>query len=288
MKKILAVILVLAVFAGTSFAEEKTPRKIREGFIRYAGISTEEYSNFVDEANTSNFWNYYNLADPAYAEYTAIDAEYVPFDSLADMIMALDAGKIDRMEMIDFAGAYFLRQGNNSEKYINYQYLTGFSSYLSMGFKKGSKWIKLFNSAIKSAKQDGTLQRLKAKYIIDVAENEPQPVKFDTFPDAETVKIAVTGDHPPIDYIAADGKPSGYNIELLAEIGRRLKVNIEILSVNSAAKAAAISSGRADGVFVFWANDSVDGTFDTPEGVELTESYYDYDTCVYIGKKIHK
>ena len=181
-----------------------------------------------------------------------------------------------------------MRQGNNSEKYINYQYLTGFNSYLSMGFKKGSKWIELFSSAIKSAKQDGTLQRLKAKYIIDVAENEPLPVKFDMFPDAETVKIAVTGDHPPIDYIAADGKPSGYNIELLAEIGRRLKVNIEILSINSAAKAAAISSGRADGVFVFWANDSVDGTFDTPEGVVLTESYYDYDTCVYIGKKIHK
>ena len=68
----------------------------------------------------------------------------------------------------------------------------------------------------------------------------------------------------------------------------RIAVNIELLSVNSASKAAAISSGRADGVFVFWSNDSADGTFDTPEGVVLTESYYDYDTCVYIGKKIHK
>ena len=288
MKKVLAAILVLAVFAGACFAEEKTPRKPREGFMRYVGISTEEYSNFVDEANTENFWNYYNLADPRYAEYTAIDAEYVPFDSFTEMIMALDAGKIDRMEMIDFAGAYFLRQGNNSEKYINYQYLTGVDYYVSMGFKKGSKWIELFNSAIKAAKQDGTLQRLKAKYVIDIAENDPQPVKFYTFPDAETVKIAVTGDYPPIDYIAADGSPSGYNTELLAEIGRRLKVNVEILSINSGARAAAIFSGRADGVFFFWANNSADGTFDTPEGVVLTESYYDYDTYVYIGKKIHK
>ena len=287
MKKLLAALLVLAVFAGGVAAEEKTPRKVREGYLRYAGISDEEYSNFVDEANTENFWNYYNLADPRYSAYTAIDAEYVPFDSFTDMIMALDAGKIDRMEMMECTGAYLLKQGNNSEKYINYIYLTGVNYYVSMGFKKGSKWIDLFNSAIKAAKEDGTLQQLKAKYLIDIAEHEPQPVKFDTFPDAETVKIAVTGDFPPIDYVAADGHPAGYNTALLAEIGRRLKVNIEILSVTTASKAATISSGRADGVFVFWSNDSADGTFDTPEGVELTKPYYTYNTYMYIGKKIH-
>ncbi|MBQ7215125.1 MAG: transporter substrate-binding domain-containing protein [Synergistaceae bacterium] len=285
MKKVLAVILVLAVFAGRAFAEEKTTRKIREGFLRYAGISTEEYSKFVEEADSQNFWDYYNLADPRYSAYTASDAEYeyVPFDSLTDMIMALDAGKIDRMEMVDCTGAYFLRQGNNSEKYINYQYLTGLNSYLSIGFKKGSKWIKPFNAAIKAMKEDDTLLLLTAK-CIDYVKDDLNPITFEKFPDADTVKIAVTGDLPPIDYVAADGTPAGFNTAILAEIGRRLKVNIEILSVSIGARAAAISSGRVDGVFVFWADDSADGTFDTPEGVALTESYCTYDTCVYIGK----
>ena len=273
---------------GGASAEEKINRKVRIGFLDSPSVSSEEFSNIIDEANRPDFWNYYNISDPQYAPYTTLAIELVPFDSLVDMIMALDAGKIDTIEMLDCMGKYFFKQGNNADKYITYQYLTGLDSYLSMGFAKGNKWFEPFNSAIKAAKQDGTLQLLKAKYLIDIEENEPQPVKFESFPDAETVKIAVTGDCPPIDYVAADGSPAGYNTELLAYIGRRLKVNIKIVSINTGARAAALSSGRADGVFWFWSNNSEDGSYDTPEGVVLTEPYYRYDTCVYIGRKLHE
>ena len=111
---------------------------------------------------------------------------------------------------------------------------------------------------------------------------------FEKFPDAETVKIAVTGDMPPIDYIAADGTPAGFNTALLAEIGKRLKVNIELLSVNAGARAAALASGRADGVFWFWFDKVTKTPRDVPAEVVLTEPYYSYDTFMYIGKKISK
>ena len=142
--------------------------------------------------------------------------------------------------------------------------------------------------------EDDTLLLLKAKYI-DYAKDDLKPVAqhsaaitFEKFPDAETVKIAITGDMPPLDYIAADGSAAGFNTALLAEIARRLKVNVELVSINAGARAAALSSGRADGVFFFWSNHSIDGLYDTPEGVEFTDPYYSYDTFMYIGKKLHK
>ncbi|MBQ7217419.1 MAG: hypothetical protein IJS39_15710, partial [Synergistaceae bacterium] len=73
-----------------------------------------------------------------------------------------------------------------------------------------------------------------------------------------------------------------------AEIGRRLKVNIELLNVNAGARAAALSSGRADGVFWFWYDKATKAPRDVPSGVSLTEPYYSYNTFMYIGKKLGK
>ncbi|MBQ6738109.1 MAG: transporter substrate-binding domain-containing protein, partial [Synergistaceae bacterium] len=152
---------------------------------------------------------------------------------------------------------------------------------------KGNKWFEPFNSAIKAANEDGTVLLLQAKYIgKNVKQDELKPITFEKFPDAETVKIAITGDMPPIDYIAADGTPAGFNTAILAEIARRLKINIEFVNVTSGARAAALSSGRVDGVFWFW-YEKVSGSFrDVPENVVLTEPYYDWDSYMYIGKKI--
>lgn len=74
-------------------------------------------------------------------------------------------------------------------------------------------------------------------------------VPFDSF-DGETVTVAVTGCLPPMDYVAADGTPAGFNTAILAEIGRRLQVNIKLVQVDSAARALALSSGMVD--VVFW------------------------------------
>ena len=157
-----------------------------------------------------------------------------------------------------------------------------------MGFKENNKWFKPFNEAIKAMNEDDTLLFLKAKYIT-AANKNIKPVKFDKFPDAETVKIAVTGDQPPIDYIAADGTPAGFNTAMLAEIARRLKINVELVNIDAGARAAALASERVDGVFWFWYEKVTDMKFyDTPDGVVLTEPYYDTNTVMTIGRKLHK
>ena len=122
----------------------------------------------------------------------------------------------------------------------------------------------------------------------DDGDENLEPVKFTFFPNDETVKIAVTGDMPPLDYIASDGTPAGFNTAILAEIGRRLKVNVELVTINTGARAAALASGRVDGVFWFqYENTSGMKDYDSVAGIKLTEPYYAEDTLIYIGKKRH-
>ena len=294
MKKLLAVVLLLALCAGCAFAEGEASGKFREGHLAWAGVSAEEYVELIADcmSNDKYPWINYEISIPEYSPYYKTEDSYetdiiVYFDSINEMILALDAGKIDSFELFQPVANYFFRQNNNADKYLPLVYTQGVNYYLSMGFKEGSKWLERFNSAIKAMNEDDTLLFLKAKYV-DYAKDDLKPITFEKFPDAETVKIAVTGDMPPLDYIAADGTPAGFNTALLAEIGKRLKVNIELVSINTGARAAALASGKSDGVFWFWYSNSADSLQDTPSGVVLTEPYYSIDTLVYIGRKIHK
>ena len=204
MKKLLAVVLLLALCAGCAFAEGEASGKFREGHLAWAGVSAEEYVELIADcmSNDKYPWINYEISIPEYSPYYKTEDSYdtdiiVYFDSINEMILALDAGKIDSFELFQPVANYFFRQNNNADKYLPLVYTQGVNYYLSMGFKEGSKWLERFNSAIKAMNEDDTLLFLKAKYV-DYAKDDLKPIVFEKFPDAETVKIAVTGDMPPL------------------------------------------------------------------------------------------
>ena len=118
-------------------------------------------------------------------------------------------------------------------------------------------------------KADGTLDALVQTYITDAVSGEPEPVEF-TKTDGETIRVAVTGALPPMDYVAADGTPAGFNTAILAELGRRMNKTFELVVVDSVGRATALASGQVD--LVFWTNGK-DGRADgRKEAVERRES----------------
>ena len=130
--------------------------------------------------------------------------------------------------------------------------------------------------------EDGTLDELAAEYIDGViAGEDPEAVAFPAFEGAETVTVAVTGDLPPMDYVDDAGSAAGFNTAVLAEIGQRLEINIELVQVDSGARTLALASGRADAAF--WvkstaADPDAEG-LDIPEGTVTSESYYTAGQC---------
>ena len=64
------------------------------------------------------------------------------------------------------------------------------------------------NEAIGAMRADGTLEALERDYLKSAPGETLTPVQFDAFPESdETIRVVVTGDLPPLDYIGADGVP---------------------------------------------------------------------------------
>ena len=135
----------------------------------------------------------------------------------------------------------------------------------------------ILNDAIKAMKEDGTLDSLIENELKAYINSDPVAKDLPKFDGARTIKIGVTGDVPPMDFVAANGQAAGFNIAFLAEIANRAQVNIELVQIETASRPMALSSNKVDAVF--WTKGTecpICGAEDAEkvEGTLVTESYY--------------
>ncbi len=123
------------------------------------------------------------------------------------------------------------------------------------------------SACIAELNEEGVIEELRQRYIEDViAGEEPGAIEPQVFPDAKTIKVAVTGDRPPMDYVSAGGEPLGFNTALIAEVAKRLEINIEMVNVTCAARGIALATGACD--IVFWMEV---GDFENWEGADFED-----------------
>ncbi len=214
---------------------------------------------------------------------------YVYYDSMNAMQMGLDAKDIDEISTYSNVAKYMIGRKSNLEVIDAHKIQMPMSDNFCCAVKADrSELLDALNSAIKGMKDDGTFDKLTKQFIADQNDGaEPDAVEMPMIEGAETIKVAVTGDLPPLDLITADGKPAGFNTAVLAEIGKRISKNIELVSIESAARASALTSGAVDVVFWMRVTENSDMfpiDFDRPDGVDVTESYFS-DEIVHIGMK---
>lgn len=205
-------------------------------------------------------------------------SEYRYFDTLNSMILALDSGTIDGFITNEFT--YDFLQSRNG-RYSTYstdpaqEYSFGFAMLLR---EEDRELCDRITDAIGEMKADGTLDALKEQYIDKcIAGEEPAAVRPEVFDQEITLKVALTGDIPPMDYFSAEGYPVGFNTAFISEVGRRLRANIEFVSIDSGARAVSLASGESD--VVFWTEaanyynwDEADQE-DQPENTVMTDIY---------------
>ena len=194
--------------------------------------------------------------------------EIIYYDTLDAMLMALNAGDIDWMYVYESTAQYLCAMNDQLTKLVDRSNIDedqlftkiATSGILSNSFAfmlmEGSEALRdEFSAAIADIQADGTRDKLIAEHIDAVIETgEITPVKMPAIEGAQTIKVAITGALPPMDYIAPDGTPAGFNTALLAEISARIGKNIELVQVDSIGRAAALSSGTVD--VVFWTRTS--------------------------------
>lgn len=278
MKKVAVVLIMLMLFTSGASAEVM-------GFLSMTGSEAQEGTNVPEKFRGSTDFMSSLFAALVAADFDDKDIRMNYYDSLSLMQLALHKGEINSIATPEFVGEYLMR--NNSEYKLRGFFMGRLPIALACGFLKENKELcDKFSKAIKDMGDEGKIGILARDYITGPASLNPPAVKIDTFEDANTVTVALTGDLPPLDYIAADGTPAGFNTAVLAEIGRRLHVNIKPVVVETGARATALKSGRADVVFwfqVFTGYDAVQQ--DIPEGVITSTPYYGWNKFLLVGRK---
>ncbi len=276
-KFVLALTVILVVLSAVTASALE--RKV--GHLAKLNMTPEEFNAFAT-GGISNGEIAVFIASGVAEQHEII---HVFYDSLLSMQMALNAGDVDEIALPEAVADYVL---NMNDSYKVASIVRTYPSTLSFGFRKDDDpaMLNRFNEALLSMKADGTLAILREKYINGAGLSEPEPVEFRDFENVDSkVKVAVTGDLPPIDFVNADGKPAGFNTAVLAEIAKRLHINIEIVNIDAGARAAALASKRVDAVFWFHFRKNVETQPDIPEGVVLSESYYNWNEILNISKK---
>ena len=280
--------------------------KVDSGVLTYLGTTEGEFQEALDdlrkaltplisEESAKQEWEDYDLLEGFLSELVKARRVVHFYDSLLAMQMALRARHIDEMVLPEPVVMYLI--ANNPAEYEIQFSLNMMPSTISFGFKAGNNALKNdFDKAIKAMKKDGTLMTIQERFITNIGAGEPEEVKFTEFKGSKPIKVAVTGDLPPIDYIAADGHATGYNTAILSEIGKRLKRNIRIISVDAGGRSAALASERADVVFWYRNTEGIKTPkkvgrnlkgvmIDSPvNGVILSEPYYEWDTDLVVGR----
>ncbi len=265
LKKIasLFLICILAGIFFTGCGEEKSDHPTKIGMIQYLNASEQKMSEILQKAEEK-------------AKIKVTNYQTIFFKNLNSMQLALLSGDIDQMSTYRCVADYLVARD------AQIKILDRSSVHLkdSFCFAVRSEKVELkdsLNKALGEMKQDGTLEKLTKEYITEPDKSKDPPAfEIQHFDGAETIKVAVTGDLPPLDLVLADGTPAGFNTALLAEVGKRLQKNVETVQIESDSRAAALKADLVD--VSFWAvlpeDEERPADFDAPAGTILSEPYF--------------
>ncbi len=198
------------------------------------------------------------------------------YNNLNLMQMGIESGSVDQISTYNCVANY-ITATNDKYSVVPDKAFGKLTDSFCFAVRKDDTELKAdLDKVIDEMKADGTLDNLVKVYITDVNPDNIPVVEIPTIDGAETIKIGLTGDLPPLDLVLADDSPAGFNTAMLAEIAKRLDRNIEIVGIDSSARAAALTSNQID--VVFWTivpnGDKVPADIDKPDGIELSKPYF--------------
>lgn len=274
--KLAAVVLAAAALTVFTGCKKNTAGDTpTTGILSLLNMTEENYAgmrNGVFEVNAILLEQGYRIEEPGLKAFRPEKIKVRYYDTLQSLLMALKAGEIGAIgELSQTTAAYLCAK--DPELVMPYRYdfkkeRKGFSAaafgriangFSFMMLQKNSALRDQFNAVIAEMQKDGSLDSLIENQIVGAMDGkELTPIIPEYEPGRQTIKVAVTGDLPPMDYVAADGTFAGFNTALLSEIGKRLDKNIAMVQVSSVGRATALASGTVD--VAFWTRSSSHGS----------------------------
>ncbi|MGX6962553.1 amino acid ABC transporter substrate-binding protein/permease [Vagococcus xieshaowenii] len=169
------------------------------------------------------------------------------FDDATGLYQALKNGEADAIYDDYPVLGYAISQGQ-ALQFVGDK-VTG-SSY-GFAVKKGEnkELLKLFNEGLKEVKENGTYDKILAKYIASGADDASATTKMKKItPKKDKYVIASDSTFAPFEFQNADGEYVGIDVDLINRIADMQGFNIEMNYIGFSSAIQAVESDQVDGV----------------------------------------
>ncbi|MBE2984760.1 transporter substrate-binding domain-containing protein [Campylobacter sp. RM9344] len=96
---------------------------------------------------------------------------------------------------------------------------------------------------------------------------------------AQTLKVGMSMDYPPFEFINDQAKPSGFDVELIEAISKKIGVEVTLHNISFDGLIPALKAGKINAVM-----SAMSATDDRRKSVDFTDSYYATEN-LFIRKK---
>lgn len=207
------------------------------------------------------------------------------YNRRSDAIMGLLSGNTAAVVCPYFTADYYTKR-NPSLKMMEGHIKLPFKVVMVLR-KEDDVLLNELNRTIGLFKESGLIKSFEQEWITNFpVSGEPANIGQGNPEGARTLRVGVAGDFPPMDYIAADGRPAGFNVAMMSEIGKQLKIRFEFVPVESTARFAALASRKIDVIFFNFMTEQMPDILkvDTDRW-NLTNPYYEYSGGYFLVKK---
>lgn len=278
MKKLIVLVLAFVMILALTSCAQKEQEQAAIAKVK-TGVLSNMVSTSTDQAMVKHIMAEHKI------DFSG-NGERFLFNNISAALLALDSDEIQFFGT-NSATADYIVANNDKLKVVSPSGVI-MQTEFSMMTMENAEVYDILNDAIVALKENGTLEDLINSYIKAPDGNFDAAVEIPAFEGADTIRIAITGDIPPLDYTTEDGKPAGFNVALLAAIAQHAGVNIEPVAMESASRTTALASGKVDAIFWVCATICKDHPEvrinEAIEGTTSTESYIILDAAM-VGKK---
>lgn len=213
-----------------------------------------------------------------YVDLVVSDAVYNEFNAVSDQVTALSSGKIDAISSDLPLAQYIVAQ---REEYVIFPDVVTSDSY-GFAIAKGSSLTEKANEALQKLKENGVIDQAAETWFSVDESSKALPeldYKEDFDGSAGTIIYGFETTAIPMSYIGSDGKPMGFDLDIMSRIAYELNMKIEFVPMNFNALLAALSSGKVNVV-----GGCMSITEERKQSVDFIGPYYD-GSVVFLIKK---
>ena len=262
-KRILSIFLLLAMVAGifTGCTVKDTSTET-DAFKTLADFKTAKIGIMTGSSHDTT------------AKELFPDAERVYFNTVADMVLAVEQGKINGyIEDAPFLCSV-LWEGANVKRLD--EGIKSVDNGFAFPQSEESRALReQVNEFIAASKADGTLDELLKKWLNDTEPTE-HPDYTSLSGENGTIRLAVVVENKPAVYLK-DGLCTGFEMEFLTRFGRQYGYKFEIETVPFSSVIAGIATGKYD-----MAAASLNITPEREESVDFSDPYTAFDVVMVV------